>query len=99
MITDYSSCIFDFMLSRRPGFIFATDIEEFNTERGFYYPLEETPFPIARNNEELMQNIRNFDEAAYHNGVEEFLINKGCIEDGCASERVADKIAELAGVR
>ena len=46
-----------------------------------------------------MQNIRNFDEAAYHNGVEEFLINKGCIEDGCASERVADKIAELAGVR
>lgn len=99
MITDYSSCIFDFMLSRRPGFIFATDIEEFNTERGFYYPLEETPFPIARNNEELMQNIRNFDEAAYHNGVEAFLIDKGCIEDGCASERVADKIAELAGVR
>lgn len=98
MITDYSSCIFDFMLSRRPGFIFATDIKDYNTERGFYYPLEETPFPIAQNNEELMQNIRSFDESVYHSNVEEFLKSKGCMEDGNASERVANKIAELTGV-
>lgn len=98
MITDYSSCIFDFMLTRRPGFIFATDIEEFNTERGFYYPLEDTPFPIARSNEELFQEIQLFDDTAYQDGVEEFLKGKGCVEDGQASERVADKIAELAGI-
>jgi len=98
MITDYSSCIFDFMLTRQPGFIFATDIEEFNTERGFYYPLEDTPFPIARSNEELFQEIECFDETAYRNNVEEFLMGKGCVEDGHASERVADKIAELTGV-
>jgi len=98
MITDYSSCIFDFMLTRRPAFLFATDIDAYNTERGFYYPLEDTPFPIARNNEELFQNIRCFDMAAYQDGVEEFLKGKGCIEDGKASERVADIIADLAGV-
>ena len=60
-ITDYSSCIFDFMLSKKPGFIFATDIEKYDNERGFYYPLEETPFPIARNTDELIKNIENFD--------------------------------------
>ena len=38
-ITDYSSWIYDYVLSRKPGFIFATDIEEYNTERGFYYPI------------------------------------------------------------
>ena len=91
-ITDYSSCIFDFMLTKKPGFIYATDIEEYNTERGFYYPLEETPFPIARNNEELIQNILNFDNEKYQQKVEKFLKDKGCIEDGHASERVVELI-------
>lgn len=98
MITDYSSCIFDFVLTKRPGFIFATDIEEYNTERGFYYPLESTPFPIARNNGELIRAVERFDEAGYKDDVERFLAEKGCIEDGHAAERVADKIAELTRV-
>jgi len=98
MITDYSSCIFDFMLTRRPGFIFAPDLEEYDKERGFYYPLQSTPFPIARNNEELFSCIARFDGALYRSEVDTFLKDKGCIEDGHASERVADKIAELTGV-
>ena len=94
-ITDYSSCIFDFVLSRRPGFIFATDIELYNNERGFYYRLEDTPFPVATNNQELLANVEAFDERAYLDRVEEFLKEKGCVEDGCASARVVEKIAEI----
>lgn len=94
-ITDYSSCIFDFMLTRRPGFIFATDIEMYNNERGFYYPLETTPFPIATTNEELANNILNFDEKKYTCDVEAFLKENGCIEDGHSSERVVDLIEKL----
>lgn len=95
MMTDYSSCIFDFLLTRRPGFIFATDIAEYNTERGFYYPLESTPFPVATSNEMLMKNVRNIDMEKYARQTEQFLQEKGCIEDGHASERVADLIMEL----
>ncbi len=94
-ITDYSSWIYDFMLQRRPGFIFATDIDLYNNERGFCYPLETTPFPIARNNEELLQNILEFDEKAYLERLEAFLLDKGCVEDGHASERVVDFILNL----
>lgn len=94
-ITDYSSWIFDFMLMRKPGFIFATDIEKYNTERGFYYPIETTPFPIARNNQELEANILSFDFECYCNRVEAFLEEKGCIEDGHASERVAALIQSI----
>ena len=94
-ITDYSSCIFDFMLSRKPGFIFATDIEQFNTDRGFYYPLETTPFPIATNNYELIKNIENFNYEEYKQKVEDFLKDKGCMEDGHASERVVDLIEKI----
>ena len=44
VITDYSSCIFDFLLTVRPGFLFVPDLEHYDQERGFYYKLEETPF-------------------------------------------------------
>ncbi len=94
-ITDYSSCIFDFMLTRKPGFIYAADIEEYNTERGFYYPLEQTPFPISKNNNELINNILNFDNEKYKKDVEQFLTEKGCVEDGHASERVVDLMKEF----
>ena len=94
-ITDYSSWIYDFMLLRRPGFIFATDIELYNTERGFYYPLETTPFPIATDNNRLMDNILNFDEEKYRGDLEAFLEDKGCMEDGHASERVVELIKQI----
>lgn len=94
-ITDYSSWILDFVLQRRPGFIFATDLKDYNNERGLCYPLEEAPFPIASSAKQLIDNILNFDEEKYLNDVEQFLIGKGCIEDGHASERVVDKIIEL----
>lgn len=94
-ITDYSSWIYDFVLLRKPGFIFATDIEKYNNERGFYYPLEETPFPIARDNEELVQNILTFKAEPYQKRVEEFLADKGCVEDGHASEKVVELIKSI----
>lgn len=95
MITDYSSCILDYMLTRRPGFIFATDIEQYNTERGFYYSLYDTPFPVAVSNVELLRNIENFEEPRYVEAVNAFLEEKGCMDDGHAAERTADKIIEI----
>lgn len=96
-ITDYSSWIYDFILTKKPGFIFATDIELYNTERGFYYPLESTPFPLARNNGELMNNIFSFNNITYQKKIVEFLKDKGCVEDGKASYRVVEKIKEIIG--
>lgn len=95
LVTDYSSCAFDFMLTRRPVFLFAADVQEYDIERGFYYPLEATPFPVAHDNAELMQRVDGFDADAYAADVEAFLQKKGCIEDGHASERVADLIEKL----
>ena len=94
VVTDYSSCIFDFMLSRKPGFIYASDIKDFDEMRGFYYPLTSTPFPVSENNEQLQKNISEFDYESYKQKVEDFLKEKGCIEDGHASERVVEFIKE-----
>lgn len=94
-ITDYSSCIFDFILSKKPAFIYATDQKDFDTNRGLYYPLSETPFPIAENNEELRQNIKDFDINSYQRKVQQFLNDKGCIEKGNASENVVSLIEKI----
>ena len=83
------------MLSRKPGFIYASDIKEYDNDRGFYYPLTSTPFPVAQHNEELRKNILNFNYESYREKVEEFLKDKGCMEDGHASERVVDLIEEI----
>jgi CDP-glycerol glycerophosphotransferase len=94
-ITDYSSWICDYMLRRKPGFLFTTDLKEYYSERGFYYPLEDLPFPIAENNSDLMNNILNFDEQKFQEKCEKFLVDKGCAEYGNATFRIVDKIEEL----
>lgn len=92
LFTDYSSCIFDFMLSKRPAFFFVPDIEKYNSTRGFYYKMETTPFSIAKDMTALEKNIAGFDEATYNSKVEEFLKEKGCMDDGHAALRIADFI-------
>ena len=87
------------MLTRKPCFLFAVDIKDYNTERGFCYPLETTPFPISTNNDELSQSIINFDEKKYAEDVENFLVDKGCVDDGHASERVVELIKQITGAK
>ncbi len=95
VITDYSSCIFDFMHLERPAFIFATDIEQYEKERGFYFPLEDTPFSIAQNNDELVENIHRFDASVYTNRIVEYMKKNGYADDGHASERIVDLIETI----
>lgn len=95
LITDYSSSIYDFVLSYKPGFIFATDIKKYDNDRGLYYPLTSTPFPVAENNEELMKNIENFNYEKYKTDVTEFLKGKGVVESGKASEKIVELIKEI----
>ena len=95
MISDYSSCIFDYLLTFKPAFIYATDIEEYNKERGFYYSLYDTPFSIAKNNGELLDAIDKFNEEQYKTKVKEFLDEKGSVEDGKAAEKIVEFIGRL----
>lgn len=89
-ITDYSSWICDFVLTGKPGFIYANDLSDYNNERGFYYPLESTPFAIAQNNDEMEENILNFNEFEYEQKKEKFLSDRGCTEQGDAAYKVVE---------
>lgn len=92
VITDYSSAVFDFLLTGRPAFLYATDYSAYEQMRGLYYPLEKAPFPLASDNRQLAEKIASFDGEAYRAKVKEFLEGKRSVEDGNAAKRVSELI-------
>lgn len=95
-ITDYSSWICEYVLRRQPGFIFAPDAEVYKkNERPLTIPLEDLPFPLAKNMDELCERIENFDERHYRTYCDVFLKKHVSFDDGHASERVFKKIEEM----
>lgn len=55
----------------------------------------ELPFSVSENNEELEENIINFDVKEYEKKLQKFNTEVGLVFDGKASEYIADKIEEL----
>lgn len=94
-ITDYSSWICDYVLTGKPCFLYANDMNDYIKERGFYYDLNITPFAVARDNDELEKIIINYNSVEYNKKKNEYLKFVGCFEDGNASKKVVDKIEEL----
>ena len=95
-ITDYSSWICDYVLTNKPGLLYVPDLSTYDQARGFYYPLEETPFPICETNDALADAVARYDEAAYRQAVDAFLKARGCVDDGHASERIVDMMEEVS---
>lgn len=94
-ITDYSSWIFDYVLLRKPGMLFVPDLDAYDQARGFYYPIEEAPFPICRSNDELAEKIEVFNIQKQIDNTEDFLKKRGCVDEGKASRKIVDMICEL----
>ena len=96
-LTDYSTVIFESFLTRNPGFIYVDDLNEYIADRGILmFKKEEIPFSVACNNDELVENILNFEQEIYEKKVDEFIEKTGIMEDGHASERVVELIERLA---
>lgn len=94
-ITDYSSWICDYVLTYKPGVLYTPDLDSYDHNRGFYYPIEETPFPICRSNDELVDAILSFDEDIFKVATDKFLAARGCVDDGHASEHVVDMLVDM----
>lgn len=61
LITDYSSCFFDFLICDRPIIHFAYDYEYYkNKDRGLYYDIEDVACgTIAKNHDEVIAAIKD----------------------------------------
>lgn len=94
LITDYSSSMFDYALSGKPCVQFAPDLEAYQKDRGFYFPLERLPFPLARDNDALEALLTQFDQGAQRAHWAAFAAENGFCEDGHAAQRCAQWIID-----
>lgn len=93
LITDYSSVIFEASLLNIPTIFFAYDLENYISERDFFYPYEEYTYgPVVKNEEELVKAIRHpvIDQQKLERFKEKFVAS--C--DGHASERFVEVLLE-----
>lgn len=89
LITDYSSSILDYLITNKPAFMYASDISDYNKERGLYFDLEELPFSNAINQDQLADNILNFDNNYYKQKIIKFTSKYGYKDNGVAAKAVA----------
>jgi CDP-glycerol glycerophosphotransferase (TagB/SpsB family) len=92
IITDYSGCAFDYPILKKPGFLYAEDYEEMKRTKDYYFTLEELPFSLSLNNDELVKNIENFDYQEYLNRCKQYVEDIKYYDDGNASKAVVDVI-------
>lgn len=88
LISDYSSCIWDYSFLYRPCFLFCPDLDTYKKSVDFNQPIDSWGFPISRCVNELVDSIANFDIDDFKGKMISHHTNMGSYEDGKASERV-----------
>lgn len=95
LITDYSNLMFEFSYMKKPVFLYAKDLDQYDQGRGFYFEYSSLPFARAINIKELLHNINYFEESQYIERIEKFLAKIELYETGHASALVVDHILEI----
>lgn len=90
LVTDYSSVMFDYMNTGKPCFLYVNDLEDYKSDRNFYFDLDKLPFARAEDNQGLEQAILTFDQKAQLERTRAFCKEFGIKEAGHAASRVAD---------
>lgn len=95
LITDYSSCMFDMGLMGKKCLLYVPDLENYlKKERKMYFDIKSLPFPICRNNEGIIDLLKNFPDEKYENELQYFYDRIGNMETGHACEEIEKYISE-----
>lgn len=92
LITDYSSVMWDFSFTKKPAFVFAPDLAEYEKNRSFFTPPEKWPYPVVQTNQILTEEILNFDQRRHETAILKHHEQQGNFEDGHATEKIYKKI-------
>lgn len=93
LITDYSSSIWDFCITEKPGFVFAPDLQEYTYGNGFYTPIDEWPYDYAETADGLCRLITSYDEKRNRKRVIAHTEALGTYETGEAVEQILQFIS------
>ena len=95
-MSDYSSTLFEFAVTGKPGFIYAEDVEEYKNDRGLHFTFDQIPFTVSTSNEELAENILAFNEEEYSKRNKYFFKDIiGIYDDGTAYKKIVEIIENV----
>lgn len=95
MINDFSSSLWDYMLTGKPCFMYAEDLEHYIETTKVYTPIAEWPFPKSTTFEELIESIENFNYAEYSENCRIHYQALGGCETGEARKLTCERINEV----
>ena len=90
LLTDYSSVMFDYLVTGKPCFLYVNDLAAYKNDRNFYYDIDCLPFPRAEDNPQLEAAILGYDPQAQKQREEAFCREFGLTESGTAAAQAAD---------
>ncbi len=96
LVTDYSSVIFEYLLTGKPIIYYVYDLEEYEGDRGLYFPFSDYVYgDVVKNLPDLVDSIRrgNLAEERRHAFWERFM--KEC--DGNATKKTCEWLFGLGG--
>ncbi|GMA85763.1 hypothetical protein GCM10025868_10130 [Angustibacter aerolatus] len=92
LVTDYSSCMFDFAVTGKPILYLAPDLDRFrDSVRGFYFdPLPGLPGPLLTETDQVLDALRDLDavQERFAGRYAAFRDTFGSLEDGDSTDRV-----------
>lgn len=89
-ITDYSSWLCNYILLRRPAFIYAPDLNDYSSKRGFYSPIESFPATISVSFSELLSAIMEYKQEEFEMRIDQYLEDIGYIESDHSSQTLVE---------
>lgn len=98
LINDFSSSFWDYMLTGKPCFMYAPDMDHYIKTTKVYTPVDSWPFPKSRDNKELKDSILKFDEKKFLADCKKHYEELGGCESGHATKLVCDRIKEVCNI-
>ena len=100
LITDYSSCGADYLLSGKPMILYIDDYDSYTTkDRGTHFDLEQTPYLIAKTNDQIVDIINKLTPEMAKQNCKDVLDFYGCYENGNASEEICKIIKQSLKIK
>lgn len=100
LVTDYSSIVFDYLITERPILFYITDLESYKATRGLTFEIEKLPGPVTDREELVASWVNTIDEIKlqYRFAIHAMRNHYLRYDDGNVSKRILSLVLENKGI-
>jgi len=95
LISDYSSLVWDFSFTFRPGFLYVPDLNEYSAVTQLHTPIEQWQYPYATSMDDLCSLIVNYDETEGISRIKAHHQLLGSFETGNATNTLCEILKRI----